>query len=231
MFLSGNRRSLPVRLVMIAAAAGLFVIGYQWGNQYRRPAGPPAIAGVLVAPPLDLSDFSLRDAEGRPVTRDRLAQGWTLLTYGDLTQAQGHLAVNRLLEVYNRLADQPDLRTALHLVLVQAESAEAPNLARDFSRLSPVISIAGGDPEQRALLADALGGAPEPPPGDDSGSAVFVIAPGARMVALFTPGQGAETMAADLVTLFEAPDLLASVSRAATPKTTTPQPQQAPNAK
>lgn len=231
MFVPGNRRSLPVRLVMIAAAAGLFVIGYQWGNQYKRPAGPPAIAGVLVAPPLDLSDFSLQDAEGRPVNRDRLAQGWTLLTYGDLTQAQGHLAVNRLLEVYNRLADQPELRAALHLVLVQAGSAEAPNLARDFSRLSPALNIAGGDPEQRALLADALGGAPEPPPGDDSGSAVFVLAPGARMVALFTPGQGAETMAADLITLFEAPDLLRSVSRPAPAQTTTPQPHQTPNAK
>jgi hypothetical protein len=203
MFVPGNRRSLPVRLVMIAAAAGLFLIGYQWGNQYKRPAGPPAIAGVLVAPPLDLSDFSLQDPEGRPVSRDRLAQGWTLLTYGDLTQAQGHLAINRLLEVYNRLADQPELRAALHLVLVQAGSAEAPNLARDFSRLSPALSIAGGDPEQRALLADALGGAPEPPPGDDSGSAVYVLAPGARLVALFTPGQGADTMAADLITLFD----------------------------
>jgi hypothetical protein len=228
-FLSGNRRSLPVRLVMIAAAAGLFVIGYQWGNQYKRPAGPPAIAGVLVAPPLDLSDFSLSDAEGRPVSRDRLAQGWTLLTYADLTQAQGHLAVNRLLEVYNRLADQPGLRAALRLVLVQI--VDAPNLARDFNRLSPALSIAGGDPEQRALLADALGGAPEPPPGDDSGSAVFVIAPGARVVALFTPGQGPATMAADLVTLFEAPDLLAAAPKAATPNATPTPPQQAPNAK
>lgn len=229
MLLPGNRHGLPVRLVMIAAAAGLFLIGYQWGNQYKRPAGPPAIAGVLVAPPIDLSAFSLQDPDGRPVTRDRLTQGWTLLTYGDLTQAQGHLAASRLLEVYNRLADRPELHTALRLVLVQ--SVDAPNLARDFNRLSPALIIAGGDSEQRDLLAEALGGAPAPLPGDDSGSAVFVIAPGARLVALFTPGQGAATIAADLATLFESPDLLVPPPKPAARIGTSPPPQQAPSPK
>jgi len=228
-FLPGNRKKLWVRLVMIAAAAGLFVIGYQWGNQYRRPAGPPAIAGVLVSPPIDLSAFSLQDPDGRPVTRERLAQGWTLLTYGDLTQASGHLTAGRLLEVYNRLADRPDLRAALRLVLVQ--SVDAPNLARDFNRLSPALIIAGGDTEQRGLLSEALGGAPAPLPGDDSGSAVFVIAPGARLVALFTPGQGAMSMAADLVALFESPDLLLPPSKPAARSETPPPPQQAPSPK
>jgi hypothetical protein len=228
--LPGNRHGLPVRLVMIAAAAGLFLIGYQWGNQYKRPAGPPAIAGVLVAPPIDLSDFSLQDPDGRPVTRDRLAQGWTLLTYGDLTQAQGHLAASRLLEVYNRLTDQPDLRAALRLILVQS-LLDAPNLARDFNRLSPALIIVAGDAEQRDLLAEALGGAKAPPPGDNSGSAVFVIAPGARMVALFTPGQGAATMAADLVALFESPDLLSPPPKAAAKNGAGASPQQAPSPK
>ncbi len=206
MFLPGNRRSLPVRLVMIAAAAGLFVVGYQWGNRYQHRGGPPAIAGVLVSPPIDLSDFALRDPDGRPVTRDRLGQGWTLLTYGDLTQAQGHLSVNRLLEVRNRLADSPELQAGLRLVLVQ--TSEAPNLARDFNRLTPSLIVAGGEAEELAKLADALGGAPAPTPGDDAGSALFLIAPGARLVALFTPGQGPATIASDLTALFEDPNVL-----------------------
>jgi hypothetical protein len=206
-FLPGNRRSLPVRLVMIAAAAGLFVVGYQWGNRYQHRGGPPAIAGVLVSPPIDLSDFALQDPDGRPVNRDRLNQGWTLLTYGDLTQAQGHLAVNRLLEIHNRLADRPELRAELRLVLVQ--NSEAPNLARDFSRLSPSLTIAGGGAEELGRLAEALGGAPPPTPGDDAGAALFLIAPGARLVALFTPGQDPATVAADLAALSEQPDLLA----------------------
>jgi len=119
-FLPGNRRSLPVRLVMIAAAVGLFVVGYQWGNRFQHRGGPPTIAGVLVSPPIALSDFALQDPEGRPVSRDRLSQGWTLLTYGDLTQAQGHLAVNRLLEVFNRLADHPALRAELRLDVLES---------------------------------------------------------------------------------------------------------------
>jgi len=203
MFLSNNRRSLPVRLVMIAAAAGLFVVGYQWGNRYRYGEGPPAIAGVLVSPPMDLSDFALQDADGRAVTRDRLSDGWTLLSYGDLTRAQGQLAVNRLLEVRNRLADRPELRANLRLVLV--ETTEAPNLARDFNRLDPSLIIAQGEPADLRQLADALGGAPAPIPGDDAGTALYLIAPGARLVALFTPGQGPETIASDLKRLWDHP--------------------------
>lgn len=218
MFLPDKRRSGWVRLVMILAAAGLFVVGYQWGNRFKY-SGPPKIAGVLVAPPLDLSEFALHDPEGRPVNRDRLRDGWTLLTYADLTQAQGHLAVNRLIEVYNRLADRPEDRAELRLVLVQ--SRDAPNLARDFNRLNPALIVAGGEPGAMALLADALGGAPAPTPGDDAGSPLYLIAPGARLVALFTPGQGPATVAADLGTLFEAPDLL-------TPPAPPPTPTKAP---
>ena len=191
---------------MIAAAAGLFVVGYQWGNRYKFAGGPPAVAGVLVSPPIELSDFALHDPEGRPVTGNRLREGWTLLTYGDLTQARGHLTVNRLLEIHNRLADHPELRAQVRLVLVQ--TADAPNLARDFNRLSPALVIAGGDAEEMDRLADALGGAPAPTPGDDAGSTLFLIAPGARLVELFTPGHGAATVAADLVALSARPDLL-----------------------
>jgi len=217
MFLSGNRRSLPVRLVMIAAAAGLFVVGYQWGNRFQHRGGPPTIAGVLVSPPVALSDFALQDPEGRPVSRDRLSQGWTLLTYGDLTQAQGHLAVNRLLEVYNRLADHPALRAGLRLVLVQTR--DAPNLARDFDRLNPSLTIAGGGAEELDRLAEALGGAPPPLPGDAEGPTLFLIAPGAHLVALFTPVQGPATIATDLAALSETPELLAP------PKPLQPRPQ------
>jgi hypothetical protein len=227
-FLPGNRRSLPVRLVMIAAAAGLFVVGYQWGNRYQHHPGPPAIAGVLVSPPIDLSDFALQDPDGRPVTRDRLSEGWTLLTYGDLTQAQGHLAVNRLVEIHNRLADRPELRAGLRLVLVQ--SGDAPNLARDFNRLHPSLIIAGGAAEELTKLADALGGVPAPAPGDDAGAAQFLIAPGARLVALFTPGQGPATVASDLAALAEHPDLLEPVEPRASALGVPPNPTPAPPA-
>jgi len=215
-----------VRLVMIAAAAGLFVVGYQWGNRYQHRGGPPAIAGVLVSPPIDLSDFALSDPDGRPVTRDRLRRGWTLLTYGDLTQAQGHLAVNRLLEVRNQLSDRPDLQAELRLVLVQPR--EAPNLARDFNRLNPSLTIAGGEAEELDKLADALGGAPAPMPGDDAGAALFLVAPGARLVALFTPGQGPATVASDLFALTEHPDLLEPVPAPGVPATPAPRPQTHP---
>lgn len=229
MFLPGNRRKLWVRLVMIVAAAGLFVVGYQWGNRFQHRGGPPAIGGVLVAPPIALSDFHLQDPDGRPVNRDRLAQGWALLTYGDLTQAQGQLAISRLIEVHNRLAERPELSAELLLVLVQ--SGSAPNLARDFNRLTPALVIAEGGPDELAKLADALGGAPAPLPGDTAGALLFLIAPGGNLVALFTPGQGPATVAQDLMALADYPDLLKPPERPsiAPPATSTVVPSTEPS--
>ena len=228
-FLPGNRRKLWVRLVMIAAAAGLFVVGYQWGNRFQHRGGPPAIGGVLVAPPIDLSDFHLQDPDGRPVNRDRLAQGWALLTYGDLTQAQGQLAISRLIEVHNRLAERPELSAELRLVLVQ--SGSAPNLARDFNRLTPALDHRRGWAGRAGQVGGCPGRGPGAPPGDTAGALLFLIAPGGNLVALFTPGQGPATVAQDLMALADYPDLLQPPERPsiAPPATSTVVPSTEPS--
>jgi hypothetical protein len=190
MFLK-NRHRLWVRLVLMLAAISLFILAYQWGNQYqRRSAEPPVIGGLLISPPASLPDFELKDTLGRSFDQGGLAQGWTLLAFGDLSRASGQLAVQRLIDVYNRVADERALREQLRLVLIK--TADAPNLGRDFASLLPALSVLSGDPEQINRLRDSIG------LGDEETPALLVFGPGGYLVAFLPESQDGAAMAEDL---------------------------------
>jgi len=194
-------RSPWVRLALMSSAVGLFVIGYYWGNQHKYVGGPPAIEGVLIAPAMPLPRFALEDAEGHAFTVEDLADHWTLLAFGEISSARGQLAATHMIDVYNRLGDQPVLRAQVQLAL--AATAHAPNLAWDFSRLSPALRILSGPDEEIRRLAAPLG---EPPEGrGDARSAIYLIAPDGNLLALFSASQPTETVAADLAALSEWP--------------------------
>jgi cytochrome oxidase Cu insertion factor (SCO1/SenC/PrrC family) len=188
-------------LVLILGAISLFILAYQWGNQYqRRSAAPPVIGGLLISPPASLPDFELREALGRPFAHDDLSQGWTLLAFGDLSRASGQLAVQRLIDVYNRVADERALRKQLRLVFVTL--GDDSSLHRDFAGLLPALKILGGDPEQiQRLRADIGLGATDT-------AAIFVVAPGGYLVAFLPETEGGAPMAEDLKAIHASSDLL-----------------------
>lgn len=196
-----NRHRLWFRLLLMMGTAGLFLAGYQWGNLYqRRHAELPAIGGVLLRPPGAIPGFRLHDPLGRTFDQQTLAAGWTLLTFGDLAGASGQLAIQRLIDLYNRVADQSDLHRALRLALVTSDAR--PQLAQDYARLSPALFVLTGEGEQVGRLRAALG-----VNGDDA-SPLYLIAPGGFLLALFTAtGDGAER-AADLKALHDHLDQL-----------------------
>lgn len=190
-----NPHRLSLRLLFMAGAAGLFFLGYLWGNQYRhrQPPEPLAIGGVLVRPPAAVPEFRLADPAGRIFDRRTLAAGWTLLAFGDLAQASGQLAVARLIDVYNRVSDREALHRDLRLVLVAEPMA--PDPARRLCALSPALYILGGDAEQVRRLGDSLG--------VDQGASgtLFVFAPGGALVALLGDDRNRADLASDLVAL------------------------------
>jgi hypothetical protein len=184
----------------MVSAVGLFLVGYYWGNQYKYGGGPPAIEGVLIAPALPLPAFELRDAMDRPFGEEGLAGHWTLLAFGEISQARGQLAVTRMIDISNRLADRADLRDRLQLAL--AAGAQSPNLARDFAGLSPALRILSGDEAELSRLAAVLGASPH---GGGEQASLYLITPDGTLVALFPPGQPAEAVASDLTALLEWP--------------------------
>jgi protein SCO1/2 len=183
------------------SAMGLFLIGYYWGNQYKYGRqGPPAIEGVLVRPALEVPAFELTDASGLPFTDEDLKGHWTLLVFGELSQARGHLGVTRMIEVDNRLADHTALRRQMQLVL--AADAQSPKLARDFSRLSPRLRVVSGEPGELQRLRTALGEDTNPAQGE---ATLFLFGPAGRLMALFTATQSNEAIAADISALSKRP--------------------------
>jgi len=193
---------------MFAAAAGLFVVAYYWGNRYQYGVlRPPAVEAVLVRPAPRLPAFELQDASGAPFTSDDLGGRWTLIAIGDLAQARGHLTVSRMLGVANALSEERDLAPKLQLAL--AARGEPSELTRDFARLSRALRILSGEPGALEPLRTALGEPEEEPPGEPgAGAPIYQIDPRGRLVALYLPGQSTESIAADLRTLATRPDAL-----------------------
>jgi hypothetical protein len=186
-----NRHRLWIRLLVMLSAIALFVLAYQWGNQYqRRSATPPVIGGLLISPPATLPELELRDALGRPFDQEDLSQGWTLLAFGDLARASGQLAVQRLIDTYNRVADERALRRQLTLALVT--TTDNPSLARDFTGLLPALKVLSGDREQIDGLRADIG------LGSEDAAAFFVIGPGGYIVAFLPETQEGAAMAEDL---------------------------------
>lgn len=195
---------------MALAAVGLFLIGYQWGNQLQFPTDrPPAIGGVLILPPQAVTDLHLTaSADGRPIGQADLTGHWTLLTLAPASSAAGHLGISQMVSVANRLAGEGALRERLRLWLISAD--DAPMLARDFERLAPMLRILTGTPEALARLHAALGSAPPLPAtqagspadrGDASGPDLFLLDPDGHLLALFPAAQPAAAIADDLLAL------------------------------
>jgi len=191
---------------MALAAVGLFLIGYQWGNQYQaRDRGPPTITGVLIRPTIPLPEITLSGAVGQPVNADALRDHWTLLAFGQLDGAAGQRAIATLVETANRLAGDEDLHDDLRLVLVSPDVQ--PALARDFERLSPLLIIASGTAADVSALGDAFGS--DPTEADPAAPpAIFLLSPQARLAALFPGGQPPTAIAKDIAALADWPGLL-----------------------
>jgi len=196
-----SRHGPWVRLIFMIGAVSLFMIGYYWGNQYKfRHEGPPMIEGVLVRPPIELPAVELQDVDGRRFTVQQFADHWTLLAFGELSHAGAHLAISRMIDVFNRLADRPELRAQMQLVLV----ADNPplGLARDFSRLSPALRVLSGEAGDLQRLRAALGGE------SDEDASFYLVDPHGHLRAFFPSTQGPAAIAADIAALAERPEEL-----------------------
>lgn len=201
-----SRRPLVARLIMAVAAVGLFVIGYQWGNQYQRAEdGPLVIGGVLVRPPQPLPELTLEGALGREVASKDLDERWTLIALGGLEGARGHRAVQRLIQVYNRIADDPDLQADLQLWLVGGPISSLA-AARDFERLSPHLGVLSADETSGARLRAALGAGVDETA--DTAATLYLIGPKGRLLALFPGSQPEQEVAEDLKRIAANPERL-----------------------
>lgn len=206
---------------MAIAAIGLFFVGYQWGNQFQRTQDrTPSIEGIRLRPAITLPEVALHDAQGA-LAAENLRDQWSLIAFGSPGRAAGHRAVARMLDVWNRLADRPALRSRVRLLLISAD--DAPRLARDFEQLSPALRVLSTSQSGLETLRTTVGAgstadasdADEPPP-------LFLLGPSGQLVALFPGTQPAQAIAADLGTLSDHWRPAESSTQPATPEPKAP---------
>lgn len=200
-----GRLGLLPRLSLAAVAIVLFLLAYQWGNRYQAsPSSQPDIAGLRIAPAKPfLPAPDSPDAHDEDISSPRLLGKWTLLARSDATEPAHSPTVDRLVEVYNRLADQPHLRRSLQVVLIATWPASPPT--GDFARLSPAFHyLTADDPlwsrwhaAVSAIDLPARAGSTDAPP------TLFLIDPRARLVVVFPARQAPASIAVDLVTMMD----------------------------
>jgi len=190
------RRNPWLRLAVFSLAAGLFALGYWWGNRYKQPETPEVHNAILLRPALHLPDFRARDYRNTEVNLGTLRGRWTLLLAGRLDDPGTPRGLVHLTRIYNRLAAQPDLQRELRILLLSpTPGTDGPRRLQDtvFS-YNPGMDAAAGDPGDLAGLFAALG-VDESTDGDP---ALYLLDPETRVQAVFTIRDDPAGIAADL---------------------------------
>lgn len=162
---AGMRPARRARLVAACGLVGLLAGAIALAAALRRasPPEPPEVgpAANLLAAPLELPAFDLRDAAGRPFGPERLRGRLTLLFFGYASCPDiCPMTLGALRELRARVADRdPDLAHRLQVVFVSVDpERDTPERLRDYvAHFDPSFVGVTGDPEALAVLTRGLG--------------------------------------------------------------------------
>jgi protein SCO1/2 len=200
---SSLARTLLILLVALGATLAGAVTARYWLE--RRNAPPPTQVAAVYREPRALPAFELVTHEGARFDAAALKGRWTLLFFGytncpDVCPA----TLAQLAAVHRRLADLPPAE-ALHVAMVSVDPARdtAARLAQYVPYFDRSFVGVTGTTQAVDTLTQGLGVAVhrgEPVDGTyvvDHTAALFLIAPDARLAAVFPTPHVPETIAAD----------------------------------
>jgi cytochrome oxidase Cu insertion factor (SCO1/SenC/PrrC family) len=191
-----------LRLAALSLAAGLFVLGYFWGNRYKQPEPPEVQSAILLRPALHLPDFQALDYQGTELDLAALEGRWTLLLAGRLDDPGTARGLVHLTRVYNRLAAHPGIQRELRILLLspEPEMDTAERLQDTVFSYNPEMNAAAGEPAALAGLFAALGVA-------DSANDVptlYLLDTQVQALAVFNGSDDPASIASDLRSIQEA---------------------------
>lgn len=193
--------------ILLVLSAGILAFGLGlWLNFGLIPdrIEPPAIAGIFLAPPKPVADFTLIDQNGQPFNKERWRGKWTFLYFGyTFCPDVCPLTLLELSKMQQILAQENlDQNNAYLLISVDPNRDTPERLGKYAAYFNPRFQGATGTPEQLAELARQFGvyyKVPDAPEGNytvDHSSTVMLIDPQVRLRAVFTEDKP-EIMAAD----------------------------------
>ena len=170
-----------------------------------KPAVPPELQGVLRPAPQPLEEFQLTDQYRQPFGLERLQGKWSLVFFGytycpDICPT----TLSTLTGVVRRLqTDSPD-KTNLQVVFVSVDpERDTPEIIEGYLAYFKEAFIGiTGSPQAIEGLARQFGAGylkePDTAPGQylvSHTSSIFLVDPGGRLLAAFSPPHNAATIA------------------------------------
>ena len=195
---------------LLAAVVGAGILaGAAVAHQFLRPRSPQEAElerATQYRAPRHLPDFALVDQDGAPFLPARLQGRWTFLFFGFVNCPDiCPTTLATLAEARRALADLPaGERPGVTLVSVDPGRDTPAVLGRYVTHFDPAFQGVTGTPGELEALARDLGVAVFVGSPDDDGNyavdhsaAVFLVDPGARVVALFSTPHDAAVIARD----------------------------------
>jgi len=178
--------------VIILAAMATLILGFYLGSEFAIHRLQEEISATLIKPPRELPDFRLVKQSGEPFTRDDLEGHWSFVYFGCIGCPDSRVGVLSLMtQVYNRLADWPELQERMRLVLVTTRpETDTPELLKErLFYYHPEFIGVTGDPAALGALAAAFAGKPRAPSDDAptalEASPLYLVGPDTRLLAVF----------------------------------------------
>jgi protein SCO1/2 len=191
---------ITLLVAAVAGAAGLIAAAWWFAP------GPVALqTGLLLPQPRALSEFALLGDDGRPYTRARLLNRWTVIFPG-FTHCPDvcPTTLATLKQTRKQLGDKLDLQVLF--LSVDPQRDQPKELATYVHYFDPAFAAATAMEPELARVAHELAIAYEKVPGNtpdsysmDHSAALILINPQAQVVAYFSPPYQAGPLAADLL--------------------------------
>jgi cytochrome oxidase Cu insertion factor (SCO1/SenC/PrrC family) len=187
------------RLVILSLAAITFGLAFYGGSKYKnQQQSAPPIAGVSILPPAPLPRLENDSDTATAISEAALRNHWSLLMLDPQRNEDRSPGLIRLLQIHNRLANEPALQQQLHYLYLPVAPDEKKIQA--LGSLGDNIRGLTIPPAQIDELFQLFGVDPQ---GNEA--TLYLIGPDARLHALFTPGEDAANIAEDLTTLLTTP--------------------------
>jgi len=181
------------RLVILLLALLTFGIAYYGGNRYSTPP-PVQISGMLLTPAVPLPAFQLQDQHGEIFGNAQLEGRWSLLLLGPASDPQDS-ALRRLVQIHNRLADDPILQRRTFFVYLVEHPGD--RLSDRFSELGKNFILPSGEAAQFDDLFRQLGNSQS----SEDNLALYVVDPDTNIQAVYTGDLDAAGIARDIHSL------------------------------
>lgn len=194
-----------IAIILLPAALALgFLFGLlRPGLHDSPPAAPALAAATALSTPRPLPEFELTAATGGRLQRESLAGHWTLLFTG-FTNC-GHVCPMTL-QTLSLAVDGLPAAPQVWFVSVDPERDDLASIRDYVQSFNQAFVGATGEPGELTKLAKGLGAPFLVSREDDRylvdhSAAVFLIDPGARLRAVFSPPLESRAIRADLQTL------------------------------